>query len=101
MADKKVERNVRSSDQERPSTPTQKMTGALSDGGTVNVADAVHDRAKSALLGRFRERDERFRLAQSRDDKADDSSSPPDEIEASPTGGDEAEETPGEAEETP
>lgn len=94
MADKKVERNVRSSDQDRPSTPTQKMTGALSDGGTLNVAEAAHDRGKGALLDRFRERDERFRLAQSMSDKATRSSSRPGEAEASPEEGDGAEETP-------
>lgn len=65
MADKKVERNVRSSDQERPSTPTQKMTAALSDSGTVNMAHAEHDKGKSALLDRFRDRDERYRQEQS------------------------------------
>lgn len=65
MADKKVERNVRSSDQERPSTPTQKMTAALSDAGTVNMAHAEHDKGKAALLDRFRDRDERYRQEQS------------------------------------
>ncbi len=102
MADKKVERNLRSSDQERPSTPTQKMTAALSDGGTINVADAVHDRGKSALLDRFRDRDEQFRLAQSMGDKAEQSASAPDGVEASSA--DEAEASPPEgveAEETP
>ncbi|MBU2603033.1 MAG: hypothetical protein KKA32_12850 [Actinobacteria bacterium] len=94
MADKKVERNVRSSDQDRPSTPTQKMTGALSDGGTLNVAEAAHDRGKGALLDRFRERDERFRLAQSMSDKATQSSARPGEAEASAEEGDEVEETP-------
>lgn len=66
MADKKVDRNVRSSDQERPQTPTQKMAGALSDSGTVNIAEAGRDKGKSALFDRFRERDERYRLDQSR-----------------------------------
>lgn len=65
MADKKVERNVRSSDQERPQTPTQKMTGSLSDSGTVNIAEAGRDKAKHALLDRFRDREERFRREQS------------------------------------
>ncbi|MHB9150134.1 MAG: hypothetical protein ACYC33_08680 [Thermoleophilia bacterium] len=65
MADKKVERNVRSSDQERPSTPTQKMTAALSDTGTVNMAHAEHDKGKAALFDRFRDRDERYRQEQS------------------------------------
>ncbi len=65
MADKKVDRNVRSSDQERPQTPTQKMTGALSDSGNVNVAEADKDKGKTALLDRFRDRDERYRRDQS------------------------------------
>jgi hypothetical protein len=65
MADKKVERNVRSSEQERPSTPTQKMTGALSDSGTVNIAAADRDKGKSALFDRFRDREERYRREQS------------------------------------
>jgi hypothetical protein len=65
MADKKVERNLRSSDQERPQTPTQKMTGALSDSGNVNMAEADRDKGKTALLDRFRDRDERYRREQS------------------------------------
>lgn len=65
MADKKVERNVRSSEQERPSTPTQKMTGALSDTGTVNMANVEHNKGKGALFDRFRDRDERYRRGQS------------------------------------
>lgn len=64
MADKKVERNLRSSDQERPQTPTQKMTGALSDSGNVNMAED-RDKGKTALLDRFRDRDERYRREQS------------------------------------
>jgi hypothetical protein len=65
MADKKVERNLRSSDQERPQTPTQKMTGALSDSGNVNIAEADKDKGKTALFDRFRDRDERYRREQS------------------------------------
>ncbi len=65
MADKKVDRNVRSSDQERPQTPTQKMTGALSDSGNVNIAESDKDKGKTALLDRFRDRDERYRRDQS------------------------------------
>ena len=67
MADKKVERNVRASDQERPSTPAQKMTASLSDHGTLNVSQAAHDRSKASLFDRFRDRDERYRRAQSLD----------------------------------
>jgi len=64
MSDKKVERNVRSSDTERPVTPTQKMEAARSNEGTFAVADSVHDKGKSALLDRFREREERYRREQ-------------------------------------
>jgi hypothetical protein len=70
MADKKVERNVRASDQERPSTPTQKMVGALSDTGTVNMAGAGKDKGKASLFDRFRDREERYRRAQSLGDVA-------------------------------
>ena len=57
MADKKVDRSGR----ERPLTPTQKMKAALSDSGTVNMADPTHDKGKSALVDKFREREERWR----------------------------------------
>ncbi len=82
MADKKVERNVRSSDEERPTTPTQKMQSALSKSGTLSMADTARDKAKSALLGRFKEREERFRQEQSRQAHATPSPeipAPPDE----------------------
>ena len=61
MADKKVERSGR----ERPLTPRQKMKAALSDPGTVNVADSTHDKGKHALADKFREREERWRREQS------------------------------------
>jgi hypothetical protein len=54
MADKKVERSGR----ERPLTPTQKMEAALSDPGTMNMANTAHDKGKSALVDKFRERDD-------------------------------------------
>jgi hypothetical protein len=67
MADKKVERSGR----ERPRTPTQKMEAALSDPGTMNVADPTHDKGKSALVDKFRDREERWRREQSiRDQQA-------------------------------
>ena len=67
MADKKVERSGR----ERPRTPTQKMEAALSDPGTMNVADPAHDKGKSALVDKFRDREERWRRDQSiRDQQA-------------------------------
>lgn len=65
MADKKVERSGR----ERPTTPTQKMEASLSDPGTVNMADAVHDKGKSALVDKYREREERWRREQSQRDQ--------------------------------
>ncbi|GAB4245944.1 MAG: hypothetical protein Kow00129_06080 [Thermoleophilia bacterium] len=69
MADKKVERNVRSSDQERPRTPAEKLTSSLSHEGTVNVDELQHDKAKAALLKKFRERDERYRQRKERSGK--------------------------------
>jgi hypothetical protein len=67
MADKKVERSGR----ERPRTPTQKMEAALSDPGTMNMADTAHDKGKAALVDRFREREERWRRDQAlRDQQA-------------------------------
>jgi hypothetical protein len=60
MADKKVERSGR----ERPLTPTQKMKASLSDQGTVNMAELSHDKGKSALVDRFREREDRWRREQ-------------------------------------
>lgn len=60
MADKKVERSGR----ERPLTPTQKMEAALSDPGTMNMADPTRDKGKSALVDKFREREERWRREQ-------------------------------------
>jgi hypothetical protein len=64
MADKKVERSGR----ERPITPTQKMEASLSDPGTMNMADAAHDKGKSALVDKYREREERWRREQSQRD---------------------------------
>lgn len=60
MADKKVERSGR----ERPLTPRQKLKAALSDPGTVNMAEVAHDKGKSALVDKFREREERWRREQ-------------------------------------
>jgi hypothetical protein len=77
MADKKVERNVRSSDEERPVTPTQKMQTALSKTGTLSMADTSHDKGKAALLDRFRQREERYRKEQSLRAQAAAPSEPP------------------------
>lgn len=65
MADKKVERSLRG----RPQTPTQKMQAALSDQGTFDMADARHDKGKSALVDKFREREERWRRNQAFHDR--------------------------------
>lgn len=65
MADKKVERSGR----ERPLTPTQKMEAALSDPGTMNVAETTHDKGRSALVDKFREREERWRRDQALHDQ--------------------------------
>jgi hypothetical protein len=65
MADKKVGRSGR----ERPLTPTQKMKAALSDSGTLNTAEATHDKGKSALVDRFREREEQWRRKQALHDQ--------------------------------
>ncbi len=65
MADKKVERSGR----ERPRTPTQKMKAALSDPGTMDMTDATHDKGKSALVDRFRDREQRWRTEQTLRDR--------------------------------
>lgn len=64
MADKKVERNVRSSEEERPTTPTEKLQSSISKTGTLNASHAAADKAKSVLLDKFREREERYRREQ-------------------------------------
>jgi hypothetical protein len=56
MPDKKVGRFGR-----RPITPTQKMEAALSDAGTVDVADISHAKGKSTVADKFREREEKWR----------------------------------------
>jgi len=61
MADKKVERSRRG----LPLTPTQKLKSALSDPGTMNMAEPAHDKGRSALVDRFRQREERWRREQS------------------------------------
>jgi hypothetical protein len=61
MADKKVDR----SSNRRPLTPTQKMTAALSDTGTMDMADSKHNEGRSMLVDKFREREERWRRDQS------------------------------------
>ena len=63
MPDKKVGHSGR----ERPITPTQKMEAALSDPGTMNMAEPTHDKGKSALVDNFRDREERWRREQTLD----------------------------------
>jgi hypothetical protein len=65
MADKKVERSGR----ERPRTPTQKMEAALSDPGTINMAATTHDKGRSALVDKFKQREERWRRDQALHDQ--------------------------------
>jgi hypothetical protein len=64
MSDKKVGRSSG-----RPITPTQKMEAALSDPGTMNVADAPHDKGKSALVDKYRQREEKWRREQAMHDQ--------------------------------
>ncbi len=72
MADKKVERSGR----ERPITPSQKLKSALSDPGTVNIAESTHDKGKSTLVDKFREREERWRRDQSLRDQEENAAHP-------------------------
>ena len=64
MSDKKVGRSYR-----RPITPTEKMESAISDPGTTNVADNPHAKGKSAMVDKFREREEEWRREQSLHDQ--------------------------------
>ena len=64
MSDKKVGGSGR-----HPITPTQQMEQALSDQGTLNMADIPHDKGKSAVVDKFREREERWRREQSMHDQ--------------------------------
>lgn len=59
MSDKKVGRFGG-----RPITPTEQMERALSDSGTVNVANLPHDKGKTVIADKFREREERWRREQ-------------------------------------
>ncbi len=64
MSDKKVGRFGG-----RPVTPSEQMNRALSDTGTVNVADLPHDKGKAAVADKFREREERWRTEQALHDQ--------------------------------
>ncbi len=85
MADKKVERNVRSSDEERPTTPTEKLQSSISKRGTIHTAHHTADKAKSTLLDKFREREERFRREQSLAAQAEGSISPLESVGGEPS----------------
>jgi hypothetical protein len=74
MADKKVERSGR----ERPLNPVQKMRSSLSDTGNVNMAEPAHDKGKSALVDKFREREDRWRREQALHDR--ESMPPPEQV---------------------
>jgi hypothetical protein len=65
MADKKVDRYR----PERALDPTQQLSSALSNTGTVNMADTTHDKGKSSLIDKFRRREERWRREQSLHDR--------------------------------
>jgi hypothetical protein len=45
------------------------MEAALSDPGTLNVADMPHDKGKSGVADKFREREERWRSEQAAHDR--------------------------------
>lgn len=85
MADKKVERNVRSSDEERPTTPQEKLEASISKTGTLNMSNLAADKARSALLDRFREREERYRREQAAAAQAAMQSPSPEESEKAPS----------------
>jgi hypothetical protein len=64
MSDKKVGRFGG-----RPTTPTEQMERALSDSGTLNMADLPHDKGKAVIADKFREREERWRREQASHDQ--------------------------------
>ena len=74
MADKKVERSGR----ERPLTPRQKLKAALSDQGSLNMAEPTHDKGKAALVDKFRDREERWRREQALRDQEERATRQPD-----------------------
>ena len=81
MADKKVDRSRLAQ-----LTPTQKLASALSDPGTINMAEPTHDKGKSALLDKFRRREERWRTEQAlHDQEAGPMPEPPAETKAGGT----------------
>jgi hypothetical protein len=60
MADKKVERTIRPSEEERPATPPHTLN-TPSEKGVIGVPHQVDQDAKAALLEKFRVREERLR----------------------------------------
>jgi hypothetical protein len=95
MADKKVERNMRGG-QAGPMTPGEVFEASHSKHGTPNMADVAGESGKSALLERFREREERYRRDQSLQAHAEAATHLPAEAPASSST-----ETPAEAETPP
>jgi len=64
MADKKVERTVRSSaEEEHSATHPQNPTAAVEKNGP-NLPQKVSEEARSVLLDKFREREDRLREAE-------------------------------------
>ncbi len=63
MADKKVDRSMRGG-QAGAMTPAQVFEASRSKHGTPNMSDVARDSEKSAVLEKFREREERFRRDQ-------------------------------------
>jgi hypothetical protein len=78
MPDKKVSKSVAS----RPLTPSQKLDASLSDTGTVNMAESAHDKGRSTLVDKFKEREERWRREQALHEQ---------QLEGASTAGDETE----------
>lgn len=71
MADKKVGRSIHPVDETR--SPSEQLASSLSDNNIVIMAGPARDQAKATLVGRFREREERYRREQSakaRDEEA-------------------------------
>jgi len=64
MADKKVDRPMRGG-QTGTMTPAQVFQASRSKHGTPNMTDVARDSEKSAVLEKFRDREERYRRDQS------------------------------------
>ena len=60
MADKKVNRQS----PYRGLSPAQQAKNSLSDEGTIEMSDPTHDKGRSALVDKSRDREERWRRRQ-------------------------------------